>query len=184
MKIVYLGWGSLIWNPGILKTKGDWQADGPLLAMEFARISRDGRLTLVLYPRAIKLPVLWIYSEFTDLDNAITDLQLREGTRKSYIGYVSIKNNRNNCNIVPSILEDIKVWAIEKNIDAVIWTDLPSNFKEKTGKEFNFDNAIQYLKNLSTEKKQRAREYIEKAPAQIITPFRKEIENNLCWKTY
>lgn len=182
MKIVYLGWGSLIWNPVSLKTTGEWQTDGPNLPVEFARVSMDGRLTLVLHPETKRLPVLWIYSEFKDLDNAINDLQLREGTRKSYIGYVSIKNNRYNCNIVQSILGDIKDWAIEKNIDAEVWTDLPSNFEEKTNSNLKTDNTIKYLKNLPTEKQQKAEEYIEKAPVQIMTPFRKEIKKTFEWK--
>ena len=66
MKIVYLGWGSLIWNTKGLKTKGEWQNDGPLLPVEFARVSRDGRLTLVLYPGAKKFRVQWIYSNKTE----------------------------------------------------------------------------------------------------------------------
>ncbi len=31
MKIVCLGWGSLIWKPGDLKCNPEWQADGPVL---------------------------------------------------------------------------------------------------------------------------------------------------------
>lgn len=41
MKIVVLGWGSLIWNPGDLKINSEWQKDGPTLPIEFARVSSD-----------------------------------------------------------------------------------------------------------------------------------------------
>jgi len=181
MKIAFLGWGSLIWNPEKLKTKGDWHKDGPLLPVEFSRISNNGRLTLVLYPGK-KLPVLWIYSGIDNLNDAIKNLKEREQTKESWIGYFSIRENKYNCNTIPSILEDIKNWAIEKNIDSVIWTDLPSNFEENTSEKFNTDSIIKYLVNLPDSKKQIAREYIKKAPFQIMTPIRKEIEKTLGWK--
>ena len=50
MKIVCIGWGSLVWDPGVLRCVGDWQTDGPTLPLEFARVWRDGRLALVLTP--------------------------------------------------------------------------------------------------------------------------------------
>ncbi len=48
MKIAYLGWGSLIWDPGMLPISGDWKPGGPVLPIEFSRISDNGRLTLVI----------------------------------------------------------------------------------------------------------------------------------------
>lgn len=46
--IVCLGWGSLIWNPGVLKTQGYWHDSGPKISVEYLRQSKDGRLTLVI----------------------------------------------------------------------------------------------------------------------------------------
>ena len=48
MKIAVLTWGSLVWERRELQAASDFVADGPLLPIEFCRISRDGRLTLVL----------------------------------------------------------------------------------------------------------------------------------------
>lgn len=48
MNITILGWGSLIWDQRDLPISGDWQLGGPALPIEFSRISRDGRLTLVI----------------------------------------------------------------------------------------------------------------------------------------
>lgn len=48
MRIAILGWGSLIWNPNGLPIRGDWQRGGPVLPIEFSRISSDERLTLVI----------------------------------------------------------------------------------------------------------------------------------------
>lgn len=181
MRIVLLGWGSLIWCPDNLKIRGKWYKDGPCLPVDFARISGDGRLTLVLYPNADRVQVLWAYSEFNNLDKAIENLRQREGTKQCLIGFVSIKENKSRCQVVPEILNEIRDWAANKKLDAVVWTDLPSNFKDERRKEFNWNNVIEYLKNLQDEKQQKAREYIEKAPPQITTRMRRIIKKELGW---
>ena len=51
--------GFIDWNPGNLKIKDQKQKeDGPKLLVEFARISQDGRLTLVLYSESEPVQVL------------------------------------------------------------------------------------------------------------------------------
>jgi hypothetical protein len=182
MKIVFLGWGSLIWDPRDFQRIGEWYGDGPRLPVEFARISKDERLTLVLYPNVDRVQVLWAYAEVNSLDQAVEDLRQREGTKQSLIGFDSIKENKSRCQIVPEILNEIRGWATKKKLDAVVWTDLPSNFKEKRRKEFNENNVIEYLKSLQGEEQQKAREYIEKAPLQIMTKMRHIIKKELGWE--
>jgi hypothetical protein len=50
--IAILGWGSLLWDrkPEFGKWHDDWRADGPLLKLEFSRMSatRLGTLTLAV----------------------------------------------------------------------------------------------------------------------------------------
>lgn len=53
MKIAILAWGSLIWDdnwPEFDKQRGEWLKDGPILPLEFSRVSasRDKALTLVI----------------------------------------------------------------------------------------------------------------------------------------
>ena len=48
MRIAVIGWGSLLWSPRTLPLAGTWSSDGPVLPIEFARISVDGRLTLII----------------------------------------------------------------------------------------------------------------------------------------
>ena len=48
VKSVVLAWGSLVWDPRELKTAVKFTPDGPLLPIEFCRISADGRLTLAI----------------------------------------------------------------------------------------------------------------------------------------
>ena len=47
LRIACLGWGSLLWDPRSLPMAGPFRDDGPRLPIEFSRIARDGRATLV-----------------------------------------------------------------------------------------------------------------------------------------
>ena len=73
------GWGSLIWKPGDLPIKGNWKEDGPLLPIEFARQSNDGRITLVLVPKYPLLNCCWIELDCNDFQEAQEALCKREG---------------------------------------------------------------------------------------------------------
>jgi hypothetical protein len=176
MRITFLGWGSLIWKLGCLKIKGCWKTDGPFLPIEFARISKDGRLTLVLYSHASNVQTLWALSAYNDLKQSIENLACREETSKGNIGFANILNNSSHCNTVPNILPIIQRWAREKKLDAVVWTDLCSNFKE-----LNEDNVIEYLRNLKGETLCKAKTYICKAPKQIKTKIRLRIIQEFGW---
>jgi hypothetical protein len=181
MKIALLGWGSLIWNTRVLKIKDFWETDGPFLPIEFARISKDGRLTLVLHPNVSSVQTLWTISAYNDLGQAIEDLACREETSEGNIGFACILDNSSRCKTVPNILPIIQCWTKEKKLDAVVWTDLCSNFKKKLGKEPNEDNVIEYLRSLKGETRCIAKEYICKAPEQIQTKFRRRIIQELGW---
>ena len=179
MKIAILGWGSLIWDRRNLQIKNNWKEDGPFLPIEFARISMDGRLTLVLYHPAQEVQSFWAYSAFQKLDYAKENLRTRENTNPGKIGYISIKDERYNCQAAPDVLSNIRDWANESGLDAVIWTDLKSNFVRKTETDFTKENAIAYLCNLSREKLENAETYIRRAPKQISTKMRPLIEEKL-----
>jgi len=181
MKIAFLGWGSLIWNTPILKIKDCWKTDGPFLPIEFVRISKDGRLTLVLHPGAWSVQTLWARSAYNDLKQAIENLACREETKEGNIGFANILNNSSRCSTVPNILPIIQCWAREKKLDAVVLTDFRSNFKEKTLTEFNEDNVIEYLRNLKGETLRKAKTYICNAPKQIKTKIRHRIILEFGW---
>ena len=65
--------------------------------------------------------------------------------------------------------------AQEKNIDAVIWTDLAVKFFNKINKPFNTNNVIKYLENLPKKQLELAKEYILKTPPQIHTRLREKL---------
>jgi len=182
MEIAVLGWGSLIWERE-LKISGTWSPEGPLLPVEFARVSRDGRLTLVLCPHAQPVQVLWSRSTCSSLAEAVADLANREGTLKKNIGYVSLFSTVFRCNAVPEVLGTIRSWVDARDFDAAVWTDLPANFEQKTGMIFNPDNIVTYLKGLKSDSFNKAKEYIMKAPGQVSTPVRKHVEAEFKWQT-
>jgi hypothetical protein len=182
VRIAILGWGSLVWDPRDLRAQGDWNPDGPFLPVEFARVSRDGSLTLVLYPDADSVQSLWTLSTFSTLEDVIENLRQREGTTTQRVGFARIPDGASRCQAVPQALHRIQSWGRGKALDAVIWTDLPSNFEEKTRMDLNSDNVIQYLRDLHGERLASARRYVVNAPQQITTRFRLRIEANLCWK--
>lgn len=182
MKIAVLGWGSLLWKPEALHVKKEndqnqWFEEGPFLPIEFARISSDGRLTLVIAKQSQPVQTYYAVSTYHQLDEAILDLAIREGCGKSKIGYV-LKEISDNQSDTPQI---IYKWLLSQNLDAVIWTNLKPNFKDKIGLALNEDNVINYLKYIPQEVQTKAEEYIRKAPLAIKTPIRTAIQNKLDW---
>ena len=180
MKIAIIGWGSLIWNPQNLAYNIDlnWMPDGPLLPIEYSRISADGRLTLVIADNVKHVKTYYAYSTIKSLDLAILNLAVREGSNISTIGYY-IKNENHISPNNFTYQKEIKNWIeLNNNIDAVIWTNLTENWKTKT----QYKSRIDYLVNLPKEVSKVAEEYIRKTPLQINTLLRKEIEEKLNWE--
>jgi len=174
-RIAILGWGSLIWCPRQLQYEGEWQQDGPVLPIEFSRISSDGRLTLVIdTQRGVDTPTRFVASSHTDLKSAIENLRDRECTLERNIGYIDVVNGQQRCRNGERVCQAIRDWAAELGFDAVIWTDLLPKFEE--GKPFTVENAVAYLQSLSPAKAACAREYIRNAPQEVDTPLRRRLD--------
>lgn len=186
MNIAILGWGSLIWDPRNLeidKTIGEkgWHNEGPMLPIEFARISQDGRLTLVIEEGSKHIQTLYAISKFKNLELAALDLAMREGCRKNKIGTFSRENDAFYPNTFP-FKQLIKRWIDNtQDIDAVIWTNLSGNFQNKIGLKLTPDNAVNYLKYQSFDVKEKAEQYIHRTPEIVRTSIRAAIEKELGW---
>jgi hypothetical protein len=182
MKIAILGWGSLVWEPGEIQLKTKWRTGGPVLPIEFSRISdrRDGALTLVIDPdNGERVSTRFAVSKRTEIEDTICDVRTREETVVKRIGYVNLVNGSQRCNVYPEVSHAIRAWALSNNFDAVVWTDLPSNFGEKTGVQFSVEEAVKYLLlSLSENGAIKARDYILKAPQEIDTPLRRKLKDD------
>jgi hypothetical protein len=172
--IACLGWGSLIWDPQQLPIIDDWQNDGPALPIEFVRQSNNGRLTLVIDPVSEPMPVLWAAMEVTALSEAIEQLRIREGTKSEKIGRWPDENGY-------EFADKIGDWASSKGMRGVVWTALGPKFSEADGCRPSQIESVAYLASLIGEQEQLAKEYLQKAPQQIDTAYRRAIQCTLGW---
>lgn len=178
MKIACLGWGSLVWDPRTLPIQGAWFEDGPFAPIEFTRQSSNGRITLVIDPSAATVRVLWAVMSSPDLQTCKQALKDREGITAE--DWERLIGSWQRGHAAPANIANVPTWAEVKGVDAVIWTALGPRFsKEEISPAV--DQVIEYLRGLTGRKRDLAREYIECAPRQIDTEYRRRIEAALGW---
>lgn len=179
MKIAILGWGSLIWDPRDLPRESFWERPGPCLPLEFSRVSRDCRLTLVIdRDHGDDCETYYVLSPRADVEDAIEDLRSREDTPdKSNIGFVDLEHRRERRRDQKSV-KIIRAWAEERQFSGVVWTDLKANFEKQTGTPFSVEAAVAYLGGLPETARKLALSYIDNAPKEISTPLRRELAKN------
>jgi hypothetical protein len=174
MTFVCLGWGSLIWDEtraAELPTRGDWQTDGPSLPIEFARISSDRRLTLVITPNAKRVPVLWAVLDVDSMEDAVALLARREGPRG---GKPTPERNIGRYpggDESPEAVE-IGAWQSGRGFAGAVWTALRPNFPSRPCGVPLLSDAQEHLASLSGTAAAGAQSYIRNAPPQIETEFR------------
>jgi hypothetical protein len=175
MRVAFLGWGSLYWNPGTLRVSGNWQSDGPRLPIEFARISRNGRPSLVIYEaypdgrKTEDVEVLWVEAADIDSEAARKNLAYRENPDlerhenepdfPERLAGTAALVRVSDPDSPDEYVERIKSWARPKGLDAVVWTALESNwddsdhpppepFRSLVPQQFSCDSLKIYLKRL------------------------------------
>jgi hypothetical protein len=173
--VAILGWGSLVWCPGLLRITSRWRTDGPRLAIEFARISKDGRLTLVIYPGSPEQGTYWAVSGF-GLDDSVENLRKREGTCSDRIHHL-VRSNTPSPSMDVTVAASVQAWLqLHTEVIAAVWTGLPSNWPEKRGVPFTIDDAERYLvDDCGGDAAERAREYVCNAPPHIQTHVRERM---------
>ena len=179
MVIACLGWGSLVWDARELPVQGRWFEDGPLLSVEFARQSSDGRLTLVIVPSSPAVRVLWAPCSVETVAAAREALRKRENVpeknREKHIAVWSVGDQND------SYPASISAWARTLKIDAVVWTALPPRFGGEDGRVPSADEAVAYLRQLPHEQRRHAERYIRMTPRQVDTPYRRRFELEFGW---
>lgn len=176
--IACLGWGSLVWDPRELAIQRQWFDDGPLIHVEFARQSQDGRITLVLVQTESPVRSLWAVMDATDLASAKTNLRKREGipekNEDKHIGTWSVGQPS------PALIPRLAEWAAAKNVDHAVWTNLPPKF-DNTEATPSAEQVVQYLDGLKGAQRDTAERYVRFTPRQIDTTYRRDIESALQW---
>jgi len=181
--IAVLGWGSLIWNPRDLKPYllyPNWRDDGPLLPIEFARISKDGRLTLVVCPGSKHVHVLWNQLKVQNIEEAIKILAKREGTSPPNIHFLGKNCEVNAPTLQSNEIVQISDWLKLNNLESAVWTGLDSNLSFH-GYMPSENDIIRYLSSLDEDTREKTKEYFERTPCQIQTPFRNVVKKRLGW---
>lgn len=183
IKVAILGWGSLLWDPSpdFDERLEAWQTDGPILPLEFSRVSetRGKALTLVVDEKnGSQCQVAYAMTKRKSPEDAVADLRCREGTVLAKIGCFFSDGSRKAQSHSEQTLAAISVWAKAKSLDVVVWTDLSSNFPRKSikKKEFTVPNAIEHLQSLGASGKARAAEYVWRAPDFVTTPLRSALQ--------
>ncbi len=171
-----MAWGSLFWNPETLPVK-KWNHSLLQLPLEFSRISDQGkgRLTLVIDDKHGSVNRVWYaISEINDVNKSIQKLREREKTTISNIAYINLKKNMRRITNTPKHVADrIEKWARQAGIDAVIWTDLKSNWRDIMNSEYNVRDAYKYFLNSELDVRLKILEYVYKAKnlSKITTNF-------------
>lgn len=182
MLVGCLTWGSLVWNPHQLPVRGDWQKDGPFLPIEFARMSKHDRITLVILCEKPDYPAsrsLWTLLHVKSPEDGKEALRVREGCAEEDIGLWK-KGDKD-----PEHWIDKRIarWATMLDLDGVVWTKLGPQWivkRKKLQRIPTLDEVKQRLKEWGEPNGTYARLYLQMAPKQIDTPYRRAIlkENN------
>ncbi len=142
----------------------DFKPGGPLLPIEFCRVSGGGRLTLVIDEAfGASCQTYVAESACGDLDAALKNLWIREGSQgealprnvrtHGRVGFVEVASGDCSARALerhPKAVATIKTWAQANGFDAAIWTALARNFdqSDNAGEPFSANAAIRYLEGM------------------------------------
>ncbi len=177
MRIAILGWGSLIWNPDRLEHDGRWRTGGPVLPIEFSRISPDGRLTLIVDPvHGSPTVTRWSLARRASIEDVAADLAARERCGIEDIGTVDAATGAHSRSRFPEqvgVHATVADWCRRQRLGGAVWTALPATFEARTGKRFSVEHGLSYLDSLRGEPRAAALEYVRNAPPQVASPLRR-----------
>lgn len=168
-----MGWGSLVWDPRELPIRREWFKDGPFVPVEFTRQSADGRTTLVIDPGAVPVRVLSAHMLSVDMLSASEALRVREGVPTR--GWEAKIGSWERGNSARDRIPGLANWASAHDVDAVVWTALKPKFGG-TERSPPIDEVVDYLRGLCGPVRDHAKKYIERAPRQVDTEYRRQIE--------
>ena len=188
-----IGWGSLLWDPRSLPMAGPFRADGPRLPIEFSRVAKDGRVTLVIDPAADAMATWWCPMAVDTIAEAIEGLGRRErigpARWSEWIGW-QIRDGaeiggeggaRAGGLADPSTRATFAEWLVSKDVDAVVWTALPARTPDERFAWPTTEALVAHVRGLEGEARARAEEYIRRAPTTIDSRRRRLFESEFGW---
>jgi len=150
-----------------------------MLPVEFCRQSKNNSITLVVTAGVPSLVTLWAELAVRDITEARQVLAWREGrsTQASLgiTGFWTSSNSNGPC--APQVAE----WADTHKLDGAVWTALGPKFCGVDGRVPTAQEVVAHLASLRGRELQDAERYVRRAPAQIRTNYRREIEEQLGW---
>lgn len=164
-----------------------FRTGGPRLPVEFSRVALDGRVTLVIDPVATSdVETYWCLLGVSTLEEAIRELAIREKISSAREGqWIGAQTCEDRMQDAGEASEDtrerVSAWLAESEIDALVWTALPSRSPDGTYVRPSADQLIAHLKSLSGPALARAEEYIRRAPPAVISENRALFEHELGW---
>jgi len=76
----------------------------------------------------------------------------------------------------------VSAGAAARGATGAVWPRLPPRWDGQDGQAPCIEAAIAYLRGLTGGRLDRARDYIERAPRQVDTDYRRRIEAELGWR--
>lgn len=183
-RIGCLAWGSLLWDPRTLPLAGPFEREGPSLPIEFSRVALDGRVTLVIDPRAETTRSWWAPLAVDSLAAGVEALAQREGVGPERIGdWIGVEARGGaGAGLCPeSVRAEIADWLAAKPLDAVVWTALPARRPDGRFERPGWSELVEHLEGLEGTARERAEQYIRRAPEPLRTPNRLRFEAIFGW---
>jgi hypothetical protein len=168
MNVAVIGWGSLIWDPRELAKRSRWHRSGPRLPIEFARVSKDRRLTLVLHAPSKPQQAYWACSTLASVQATRSNLAARE---KAPIEWIHTATRGEPSDPASSVEVAVCAWLrAQPDLDAAVWTGLPATLDgpDLVAQSVAHVASLRAVPNVYA----RAREYVVRAPGQIQTVVR------------
>lgn len=179
MRIAIVGWGHLVWDPRNLDHTREWQADGPLLPVEFARFASGPRLLPVLVEGAPLQPTLWTLSRKSSVLAAAADLVIRDQVWTQDVAHWTRAEAMGQDSGVEAI---IGPWVLSRGLDGAVWRAAGPNLPDLSPGIAGDEAKLDYLRELVARGRESlARETFVRTPAQIRTPFRELVRRELGW---
>lgn len=135
-------------------------------------------MTLAIDPSAAPTRLLWAHMIPVKLSIAREALRDRENIPQA--DWLSRIGSWQRGDTAPVHIPDLPEWAEARGLDAAVWTAPGPKF-QREDRSPSIDEVIEYLRGLNSPTREYAKQYVERAPRQIDTNCRRQIEAAMGW---